>query len=285
MMEGKTKERGKKMEEEKKEQEVITEEVPVVTSKKLLESGAHYGHNKRRWNPKMKSYIATSRHGVYIIDHEQTAKKIEVAYNAIRRVVEDGGRILFVGTKKIAMETVLEEALRSGSFYVTNRWLGGTLTNFKTIRKSIKRLRDIERMEEDGTFDLLPKKEVLLLKREADKLEKNLGGIKEMRRLPNAIFVVDPMLEKNAILEARKLKIPVFGIVDTNCDPDLVDYMIPANDDAIKSVKLIVTLMADAVVEARGGDPILAYLSDEEVREKANTLAEKEEKKEEKGAE
>ena len=266
------------MNEQKKGVSVITEQIPVVTSKKLLEAGAHYGHPKKRWNPKMKEYIATSRHGVYILDHEKTAAKIEIAYNKIREIVENGGRVLFVGTKKIASDIIMEESLRSGSFYVTNRWLGGTLTNFKTIQRSIKKLKDFEKMQEDGTFDLLPKKEVLLLKREADKLEKNLGGIKEMRRLPNAVFVVDPKLERNAVLEARKLHIPVFGIVDTNNDPDDVDYIIPANDDAAKAIKLIVTLLADAVIEARGGEPILAYNSDEVESEKAETLAEVEKK-------
>lgn len=243
---------------------VETETAPVITTRKLLEAGVHFGHQTRRWNPKMKKYIYTARNGIYIIDLEKSAAKIEEAYNALKKIVEDGGKVLFVGTKRTSQEIIREEALRSGSFYVTNRWLGGTMTNFKTLQRSIKRLKDIEKMEEDGTFEVLPKIEVLNLKREAEKLEKNLGGIKEMRKVPNAIFVVDPRVEHNAVLEARKLNIPVFGIVDTNSDPDDVDYIIPGNDDATKAVKLLVTVMADAVVEAKGGQPVVAYTPDEE---------------------
>lgn len=249
---------------EETKQEVQTATAPVITSKKLLEAGVHFGHQTRRWNPKMKEYIFAARNGIYIIDLEKSAAKIEKAYHALKEIVEKGGKVLFVGTKRSAQEIVVEEALRSGSFFVTNRWLGGTMTNFKTIQRSIKRLKDIEKMEEDGTFEILPKIEVIALKREAERLEKNLGGIKEMRKVPDALFVVDPRIEETAIKEARKLKIPVFGIVDTNCDPDDVDYIIPGNDDATKSIKLLVTLFADAVVEAKGGETLVAYKSDEE---------------------
>jgi small subunit ribosomal protein S2 len=226
----------------------------VVSMKQLLESGVHFGHQTRRWNPKMDKYIYTSRSGIHIIDLQKTVVLIEEAYQKLLEIGKNGGKILFVGTKKQAQNVVKEEAIRTGQFYVTQRWLGGTLTNFKTIRKSIRKLHDIERMESDGTFDKLTKKEVINLKKEQDRLEKFLSGIKEMKTLPEAIFVVDPMKEKNAILEARKLKIPVFGIVDTNCDPDLVDVIIPANDDAIRSVKLIVSKLANAFVEATGGE-------------------------------
>ncbi len=259
---------------------VQTETAPVITTRKLLEAGVHFGHQTRRWNPKMKKYIYTARNGIYIIDLEKSAVKIEEAYNALKKIVEDGGKVLFVGTKRTSQEIIREEALRSGSFYVTNRWLGGTMTNFKTIQKSIKRLKDIEKMEENGTFDILPKIEVIGLKREAEKLEKNLGGIKEMRRVPNAIFVVDPRLEHNAVLEARKLNIPVFGIVDTNSDPDDVDYILPGNDDATKSIKLLVSVMADAVVEAKGGQPVIAYTPDAEGEVSMQEALEQEKKEE-----
>ena len=259
---------------------VETETAPVITTRKLLEAGVHFGHQTRRWNPKMKKYIYTARNGIYIIDLEKSAAKIEEAYNALKKIVEDGGKVLFVGTKRTSQEIIREEALRSGSFYVTSRWLGGTMTNFKTIQRSIKRLKDIEKMEEDGTFEVLPKIEVIGLRREAEKLEKNLGGIKEMRKVPNAIFVVDPRVEHNAILEARKLNIPVFGIVDTNSDPDDVDYIIPGNDDATKAVKLLVTVMADAVVEGRGGQPVIAYTPDEEGEVSMNDALKEEEKSE-----
>ena len=238
-------------------------DAPIITMKKLLEAGVHFGHQTRRWNPKMKPYIYAARQGIYIIDLEKTAEKVTEAYLALKKIVDDGGKVLFVGTKKQCQELVKEEALRSGSFYATSRWLGGTLTNFRTIQKRIKYLKDIKKMEEDGTFDLLPKKEVAEYRKEEEKLEKVLGGIKEMRKLPQALFVIDPRVELNAVLEARKLRIPVFGIVDTNSDPDLVDYVIPANDDASKAVKLILTVMADAIVESKGGQTLVAYTKDE----------------------
>ncbi|MEA4822182.1 MAG: 30S ribosomal protein S2 [Erysipelotrichales bacterium] len=240
-----------------------SEQEPVITMKKLLEAGVHFGHQTRRWNPKMKKYIYTARNGIYIIDLSKSISMIETAYKALKEIIDNNGKLLFVGTKKQCQDLVKEEALRSGSFYVTQRWLGGTLTNFKTIQKRIKYLKDIEKMEEDGTFDILPKKEVANYRKEAEKLKKVLGGIKEMRKLPNALFVIDPRLELNAVNEARKLHIPVFGIVDTNSDPDLVDYVIPGNDDATKSVKLILSVMADAVVESKGGQTVVAYTKDE----------------------
>jgi small subunit ribosomal protein S2 len=225
----------------------------VVSMKELLESGVHFGHATRRWNPKMARYIYTARNGIYIIDLQKTANEIENAYKVLNEIVQNGGKVLFVGTKKQAQEAVKEEATRCGHYYVDQRWLGGTLTNFKTIRRRIKRLKDLYKMEEDGTFNLLPKKEVIQLKHEREKLEKNLGGIKEMTKVPEALFIVDPRKEHNAILEARRLNIPVFGIVDTNCDPDDVDYVIPANDDAIRAVKLVAHVMTNAIIEAQGG--------------------------------
>lgn len=225
----------------------------VVSMKQLLECGVHFGHATRRWNPKMQKYIFTSRNGIYIIDLQKTANQIEKAYAALLEIAKNGGKLLFVGTKKQAQEAVKEESERCGMYYVNQRWLGGTLTNFKTIRRRIARLQSLYKMEEDGTFDALPKKEVIQLKKEREKLEKNLGGIKEMKSIPDALFIVDPRKEYNAILEARKLNIPVFGIVDTNCDPELVDYVIPANDDAIRAVKLIAGVMANAVIEGNGG--------------------------------
>ena len=229
----------------------------VISMKQLLESGVHFGHQTRRWNPKMDKYIYTSRAGIHIIDLQKTVVLIEEAYQKLLEIGKNGGKILFVGTKKQAQSVVKDEAIRTGQYYVSQRWLGGTLTNFKTIRKSIRRLHDINRMEKDGTFDRLPKKEVIGLRKELAKLEKFLSGIKDMKTVPEAIFVVDPLKEKNAILEARKLHIPVFGIVDTNCDPDLVDVIIPANDDAIRSVKLIVSRLANAFIEAAGGEVII----------------------------
>ena len=226
----------------------------VVSMKQLLESGVHFGHATRRWNPKMAKYVFTARNGIYIIDLQKTANEIEKAYAALLEIAKNEGKVLFVGTKKQAQEAVKEEAERSGQYYVNQRWLGGTLTNFKTIRKRIKKLQDLYKMEEDGEFAKLPKKEVIKLIAEREKLEKFLGGIKEMKKLPDALFIVDPRKEHNAILEARKLNIPVFGIVDTNCDPDDVDYVIPANDDAIRAVKLVTYVMANAVIEANGGD-------------------------------
>ena len=225
----------------------------VVSMKKLLEAGVHFGHQTRRWNPKMAKYIFTERNGIYIIDLQKTATQIEDAYVMIRDIVADGGDVLFVGTKKQAQDAIEHEAKRSGQYYVSNRWLGGMLTNFDTIRKSIDKLKRYEQMEEDGTFDLLPKKEVLQYQKEMDKLEKNLGGIKDMEKLPDVLFVVDPGEESIAIHEAHILGIPVVAIVDTNCDPDEVDLAIPGNDDAIRAVKLITSVMADAVVEANQG--------------------------------
>ena len=235
----------------------------VITMKKLLEAGAHFGHHTRRWNPKMKQYIYGARNSVHIIDLAKTVTAIEVAYKALKEIVDNQGKVLFVGTKKQCQEAVEAEAKRSGSFYITNRWLGGTLTNFKTIQGRIRFLKELERREEEGELDLLPKQEAATLRKEKEKLSKNLSGIKEMRKVPNAIFVIDPRIEHNAIAEAKRLNIPVFGIVDTNCDPDLIDYVIPANDDAIRSVALILGVMADAVVESKGGIPVVAYVKDE----------------------
>ena len=225
----------------------------VVSMKKLLEAGVHFGHQTRRWNPKMAKYIFTERNGIYIIDLQKTAIQIEEAYKEVRDIVADGGRVLFVGTKKQAQDSIEQEAKRCGQFYVSHRWLGGMLTNFGTIRQSIEKLKKYESMEEDGTFDLLPKKEVLQYQKEMDRLEKNLGGIKEMEQLPDVLFVVDPGEEEIAVHEAKILGIPVVAIVDTNCDPDKVDVAIPGNDDAIRAVKLITSVMADAVVEANQG--------------------------------
>ncbi len=235
----------------------------VVSMSYLLESGVHFGHQTKRWNPKMKEYIFSSRDDIYIIDLQKTAKKIEEAYSALKEIAANGGKVLFVGTRKQASEAVKEEALRSNSYYVSERWLGGTLTNFRTIRRRVKRLEEIEKMEQDGTFDKLPKKEVIGLKKEYDKLNKLLCGIREMTKLPQALYIVDPSKEEIAIREARRLHIPVFGIVDTNCDPDMVDYVIPANDDAIRAVKLITGVMANAIVEANGGK-IVEYIKAEE---------------------
>ena len=226
----------------------------VVSMKQLLEAGVHFGHQTRRWNPKMAPYIFTERNGIYIIDLQKTVKKLEEAYYFARDVVAEGKSILFVGTKKQAQEAIKEEAERVGMYFVNARWLGGMLTNFKTMRRRIDRLNQLKRMEEDGTFDLLLKKEVIKLQAEIAKLEKYLGGVKEMNQLPGAIFIVDPRKERNAIAEARKLKIPVIAIVDTNCDPEEVDYVIPGNDDAIRAIKLISQTIANAVVEARQGE-------------------------------
>ncbi|NLT58634.1 MAG: 30S ribosomal protein S2 [Clostridiales bacterium] len=226
----------------------------VVSMKQLLEAGVHFGHQTRRWNPKMAPYIFTERNGIYIIDLQKTVKKIDEAYNFVRDVSTDGGAVLFVGTKKQAADSIREEAERCGMYYVNARWLGGMLTNYKTIRHRIDRLSQLRKMEEDGTFDVLPKKEVMKLAAEIDRLEKYLGGIKTMGRLPSALFVVDPRKERIAIAEARNLGIPIVAIVDTNCDPDEIDYIIPGNDDAIRAVKLISSIMADAVVEGRQGE-------------------------------
>ena len=226
----------------------------VISMKQLLEAGVHFGHQTRRWNPKMAPYIFTERNGIYIIDLQKTVKKVDEAYDFLRSVAEEGKSILFVGTKKQAQEAVKEEALKSGMFYVNERWLGGMMTNFATIRKSINRLKELEAMEEDGTFEILSKKEVLALKREQEKLEKSLGGIKDMEELPGALFIVDPRKERIAVAEAKKLNIPIVAIVDTNCDPDEIDYVIPGNDDAIRAVKLLTSRMADAVIEGRQGE-------------------------------
>lgn len=235
----------------------------VVSMSYLLESGVHFGHQTKRWNPKMKEYIFTARDDIYIIDLQKTAKKIEEAYKALYSIVKDGGKVLFVGTKKQAQEASKEEALRSDMYYVVERWLGGTLTNFKTIRRRVGRLSQIESMEKDGVFDLLPKKEVIQIKKEYEKLDKYLSGIREMKQLPQAMIIVDPRKEINAIKEARKLNIPVFGIVDTNCDPDDVDYVIPSNDDAIRAVKLVLGVLNNAIVEANGGE-LVDYLVEED---------------------
>ena len=226
----------------------------VVSMKQLLEAGVHFGHQTRRWNPKMDEYIFTERNGIYIIDLQKTVKKLEEAYLFIREVAANGGNVLFVGTKKQAGDSVKEEAERAGAHYVNARWLGGMMTNFKTIQTRIKRLEQLRQMEEDGTFDRLPKKEVVKLELEIEKLEKFMGGIKNMDKLPGALFVVDPRKEKIAVAEAHKLGIPVVAIVDTNCDPDEVDYVIPGNDDAIRAVKLIASVMADAIIEGRQGE-------------------------------
>jgi len=228
----------------------------VVSMKQLLEAGVHFGHQTRRWNPKMAPYIFMERNGIYIIDLQKTVRKLEEAYSFIKSVIRNGESILFVGTKKQAQEAVVDEAIRCNMFFVNQRWLGGTLTNFQTIEKRIKRLHDLERMREDGTFSSLPKKEVVNLYKEMERLEKFLGGIKNMHELPGALFVIDPRKEKNAIAEARRLGIPIVAIVDTNCDPDEVDYVIPGNDDAIRAVKLITATMADAVLEARQGEQL-----------------------------
>lgn len=228
----------------------------IVSMKQLLEAGVHFGHQTRRWNPKMAKFIFTERNGIYIIDLQKTVKKVEEAYNFLRDVAAKGDVILFVGTKKQAQETVKEEALRCNMFYVNERWLGGMMTNYKTIQKRVERLKELEKMEEEGIFDVLPKKEVIGLRHEMGKLEKYLGGIKEMPAMPGALVVVDPKKEKIAIAEAKKLGIPVIATVDTNCDPDDVDFPIPANDDAIRAVKLLVGKMADAVLEGRQGEQV-----------------------------
>ena len=226
----------------------------VISMKQLLEAGVHFGHQTRRWNPKMAPYIYTERNGIHIIDLQKSVGMVDSAYEAIKNIVANGGTILFVGTKKQAQEAVKDEAIRSGMFYVNERWLGGMLTNFKTIKSRIAKLKEYEKMSEDGTFDVLPKKEVIQIKKAWEKLEKNLGGIKEMKKLPDAIFVVDPKKERICIQEAHSLNIPIIGIADTNCDPDELTYVIPGNDDAIRAVRLIVAKMADAVIEANQGE-------------------------------
>ncbi|AVK83194.1 30S ribosomal protein S2 [Lysinibacillus sp. NPDC047702] len=226
----------------------------VISMKQLLEAGVHFGHQTRRWNPKMKKYIFVERNGIYIIDLQKTVKKLEEAYDFMRQVGQDGGKVLFVGTKKQAQEAIKDEAERSGNYYINQRWLGGTLTNFGTIQKRVARMKEIEKMEEVGTFEVLPKKEVIQLKKEHERLIKFLGGIRDMHDLPDVMFVVDPRKERIAVAEARKLNIPLVGIVDTNCDPDEIDYVIPANDDAIRAVKLLTAKMADALIESKQGE-------------------------------
>ncbi len=226
----------------------------VVSMKSLLEAGVHFGHQTRRWNPKMATYIYTERNGIYIIDLQKTVKKLEEAYNFVRDIAANGGNILFVGTKKQAQDAIKEEAIRCGGYYVNARWLGGMMTNFRTMRTRIDRLAQLRKMEEDGTFAMLPKKEVIKLQGEIEKLEKYLGGVKEMKKLPAALFIVAPRKERNAIAEAKKLNIPIVAIVDTNCDPDEIDYVIPGNDDAIRAIRLIAAAMASAAIEGRQGE-------------------------------
>ena len=245
----------------------------VVSMSYLLEAGVHFGHQTKRWNPKMKEYIFNSRDDIYIIDLEKTQKLLEEAYNEIKTIASNGGKFLFVGTKKQSGEVAVEEALRSGSYYVTERWLGGTLTNFRTIRRRVKRLEDIEKMESDGTFDALPKKEVIKIKKEYDKLNTLLCGIREMTKLPQALIIVDPRKEYNAIKEARKLHIPVFGVVDTNGDPDLVDYVIPGNDDAVRSIKVLLGVLTNAICEANGLE-VVDYVTEEEKNKKNASMEE-----------
>ncbi len=244
----------------------------VISMKQLLEAGVHFGHHTRRWNPKMAEYIFTERNGIYIIDLQKTVKKVEEAYNFVRELAENGEEILFVGTKKQAQDSIKEEAERVGMYYVNARWLGGMLTNFSTIKTRIDRLAQLRKMEEDGTFALLPKKEVVKLNLEIEKLEKYLGGIKNMKKLPAALFIVDPRKERNAVAEARKLNIPIIAIVDTNCDPDEVDYVIPGNDDAIRAVKLIAGTISNAIIEGRQGEQFAA----EEASEEAEAVSETE---------
>ncbi len=251
----------------------------VVSMNYLLEAGVHFGHQKRRWNPKMKEYIFTTRDDIYIIDLQKTAKKIEEAYEAIKQIALNGGKFLFVGTKKQAQEAAEECANRTNMYFVNERWLGGTLTNFKTIRSRIKRLEEIEKMESDGTFELLPKKEVIQIRKEYEKLNKNLRGIREMKKAPDAMIIVDPRKEEIAIKEAHILGIPVFGVVDTNCDPDIVDYVIPGNDDAVRSVKLMIGVLANAISEANGTE-MIDYLTEEDKGNSTKKDAKKEDIKE-----
>ena len=241
----------------------------VVSMSYLLEAGVHFGHHTKRWNPKMKEYIYNSRDDIYIIDLQKTVEKLEEAYAALTKIVSDGGKVLFVGTKKQAAEVCREEAKRSGMYYMAERWLGGTLTNFGTIRKRVRRLEEIEKMEENGTFEKLPKKEVIGLKKEYEKLNKNLCGIREMTRLPQAVIIVDSIKEENAIREAKKLGIPTFGIIDTNCDPDLVDYAIPGNDDAVRAIKVVLGSLTNAIVEVNGGT-LVDYVTEDPTKKPRN---------------
>ncbi len=240
----------------------------VVSMNYLLEAGVHFGHQKRRWNPKMKEYIYTTRDDIYIIDLQKTAKCMEKAYAALKEIAENDGKVLFVGTKKQAQEAAEENATRTNMYFINERWLGGTLTNFKTIKSRIRRMEEIEKMETDGTFDLLPKKEVAGLRKEYEKLNKNLRGIRDMKKIPDALIIVDPRKEEIAIKEARILGIPVFGIVDTNCDPDMVDYVIPGNDDAVRSVKLVIGALANAIAEANGNE-VIDYVSEDDKAKEA----------------
>ena len=249
----------------------------IVSMNYLLEAGVHFGHQKRRWNPKMKEYIYTTRDDIYIIDLAKTVKKLEEAYEAMKKVAENAGQVLFVGTKKQAQEAVEECATRTDMYFVNERWLGGTLTNFKTIRSRVKRMDEIDKMETDGTFDVLPKKEVIKIKKEYDKLNRNLRGIREMKKLPQALVIVDPRKEENAIKEARILGIPVFGIVDTNCDPDLVDYVIPGNDDAVRAVKIVLGVLTNAISEVNGKE-IVDFVTDDDRNRRQNKKVEKTEK-------
>ena len=246
----------------------------VVAMKQLLEAGVHFGHQTRRWDPKMAEYIFQARNGIHIIDLQKTSKKIDEAYAFLKEQVEEGKTVLFVGTKKQAQECVKEAAEKSGMYYVDQRWLGGMLTNFDTIRTRVQRLKDLEKMQEDGTFEVLPKKEVILLKKEMEKLERNLGGIKDMEKIPGVIFLVDPKKEHIAVLEAKKLGIPVIGLVDTNCNPEEVDYAIPGNDDAIRAVKLIADVMANAVIEGKQGESFEPEMEEQPVDEEATTIEE-----------
>ena len=251
----------------------------VVSMNYLLEAGVHFGHQRRRWNPKMKEFIYTTRDDIYIIDLQKTSKCIDKAYEALKAIAEDGGKVLFVGTKKQAQEAAEESAIRTNMYFVNERWLGGTLTNFRTIRSRVRRMEQIEKMEEDGTFDALPKKEVIGLKKEYEKLNKNLRGIRDMKKLPQALVIVDPKKEEIAIKEARILNIPVFGVVDTNCDPDMVDYVIPGNDDAVRSVKLLIGALTNAIAEVNGNE-VIDYVTEEDKAKKDKKEAKKEVKKE-----
>ena len=252
----------------------------VVAMKQLLEAGVHFGHQTRRWDPRMAEYIFQARNGIHIIDLQKASKKIDEAYEFIKEQVEEGKTVLFVGTKKQAQECMKDAAIKSGMYYVDQRWLGGMLTNFETIRARVQRLKDLEAMQEDGTFDVLPKKEVILLKKEMEKLERNLGGIKDMEELPGVIFLVDPKKERIAVLEAKKLNIPIIGLVDTNCNPEEVDYAIPGNDDAIRAVKLIADVMANAVIEGRQGESF-ETVEEQDVAEEATDMEQVVEKTEE----
>lgn len=235
---------------------------PIITMKKLLEAGVHFGHQTRRWNPKMGKFIYGARNGIYIVDLVKTCTQVNASYKKLKSLVDEGGKVLFVGTKPTAQQVVMDEATRSGSFYIAHRWLGGTLTNFRTILGRIKRLKDLEAMQADGSFDKMPKKEVALLKKELEKLSRNLEGIKEMRRLPQALIVADPTIEHNAVAEARKLSIPVFAICDTSDNPDVIDFPVPSNNDATSAIKLLISVMADAIVESKGGITSIAYTKD-----------------------